>query len=82
MNIHRNPLCGRNFEYYSEDPFLTGKMAAAISKGVQSKRVSITLKHFIANNKEYNRNGDDDSISHLASDSRMAERVLREIYLK
>ena len=82
MNIHRNPLCGRNFEYYSENPFLTGKMAAAISKGVQSKRVSITLKHFIANNKEFNRNGDDDSISHLASDSRMAERVLREIYLK
>ena len=82
MNIHRNPLCGRNFEYYSEDPFLTGKLAAAITKGVQSKRVSITLKHFIANNKEFNRNGGDDSISHLASDSRMAERVLREIYLK
>jgi beta-glucosidase len=82
MNIHRSPLCGRNFEYYSEDPFLTGKMASAITKGLQSKRVSITLKHFAVNNKEYNRNGDEDKISKLASDSRMAERVAREIYLK
>ena len=82
MNIHRNPLCGRNFEYYSEDPFLTGKMGVAITKGVQSNRVSITLKHLVANNKEYNRNGGYDTISHLASDSRMAERVAREIYLK
>ena len=82
MNIHRNPLCGRNFEYYSEDPLLTGKMAASITKGVQSKRVSITLKHLVANNKEYNRKGDEDSKSYLASDSRMAERVAREIYLK
>ena len=82
MNIHRNPLCGRNFEYYSEDPLLTGKMAASITKGVQSKRVSITLKHLVANNKEDNRNGDSDIKSHLASDSRMAERVAREIYLK
>ena len=81
MNIHRSPLCGRNFEYYSEDPFLTGMMAAAITQGVQSKRVSITLKHFAVNNKEQNRNGDDDS-NKLASDSRMAERVAREIYLK
>ena len=82
MNIHRNPLCGRNFEYYSEDPFLTGKMASYLTQGVQSKRVSITLKHFAVNNKEENRNGDDDEISYLASDSRMAERVAREIYLK
>ena len=81
MNIHRSPLCGRNFEYYSEDPLLAGKLASAIAQGVQSKRVSITLKHFFANNKEYNRNGDDDE-EHLASDSRMAERVAREIYLK
>ena len=81
MNIHRNPLCGRNFEYYSEDPYLSGKLASAITQGVQSKRVSITLKHFAVNNKEYNRNGDDEE-NHLASDSRMAERVAREIYLK
>ena len=82
MNIHRSPLCGRNFEYYSEDPYLTGKMASAITQGVQSKRVSITLKHFAVNNKEYNRNGDKDQNNKLASDSRMAERVAREIYLK
>ena len=81
MNIHRSPLCGRNFEYYSEDPLLSGKLASAITQGVQSKRVSITLKHFAVNNKEYNRNGDNDE-DHLASDSRMAERVAREIYLK
>ena len=81
LNIHRNPLCGRNFEYYSEDPFLSGMMASAITEGVQSKRVSITLKHFAVNNKEENRNGDIDKNS-LASDSRMAERVAREIYLK
>ena len=82
MNIHRSPLCGRNFEYYSEDPYLTGKMASALTQGVQSKRVSITLKHFAVNNKEENRNGDNDNISYLASDSRMAERVAREIYLR
>ena len=82
MNIHRNPLCGRNFEYYSEDPYLTGKIASSLTQGVQSKRVSITLKHFAANNKERNRNGDEDKLNHLASDSRMAERVAREIYLK
>ena len=81
MNTHRNPLCGRNFEYYSEDPLLSGKLAAAITQGVQSKRVSITLKHFAANNKEENRNGDDVD-DRVASDSRMAERVAREIYLK
>ena len=81
MNIHRSPLCGRNFEYYSEDPYLSGKLASAITQGVQSKRVSITLKHFSGNNKEYNRNGDDEE-NNLASDSRMAERVVREIYLK
>ena len=82
INIHRNPLCGRNFEYYSEDPFLTGMMASAMTQGLQSKRVSITLKHFAVNNKEQNRNGDEDTRFNLASDSRMAERVAREIYLR
>ena len=79
LNIHRNPLCGRNFEYYSEDPLLSGMIASALTQGVQSKRVSITLKHFATNNKEENRRGAKDI---LASDSRMAERVAREIYLK
>ena len=82
MNIHRSPLCGRNFEYYSEDPFVTGMMASAITEGLQSKRVSITLKHFATNNKEQNRNGEYDPTFGLGSDSRLAERVAREIYLR
>lgn len=73
LNIHRSPLCGRNFEYFSEDPLVSGKMAAAMVRGIQGENIAAVPKHFACNNKETNR---------YESDSVISERAIREIYIK
>ena len=73
LNLHRNPLCGRNFEYYSEDPIVTGLIGAAVTKGIQSQGVGVSAKHFAVNSQE---------VSRTRVDERLSQRALRELYLK
>ena len=73
LNLHRNPLCGRNFEYYSEDPIVTGMIGAAVTKGIQSQGVGVSAKHFAVNSQENSR---------TKVDERVSQRALRELYLK
>ena len=73
LNLHRNPLCGRNFEYYSEDPVVTGMIGAAVTKGIQSQGVGVSAKHFAVNSQENSR---------TKVDERVSQRALRELYLK
>ena len=82
VNLHRNPLCGRNFEYFSEDPFLTGVCACAITKGVQENhQVLVCPKHFAVNEQETYRRGNAKK-QYDAVDSVITERAARELYLK
>ncbi|MBQ0102460.1 MAG: beta-glucosidase, partial [Firmicutes bacterium] len=73
INLHRDPRCGRNFEYFSEDPLVAGRTAANIAKGVQSQHVAVTVKHYCVNNTEHER---------LKSNSRVSERAIRELYIR